>query len=168
MFTDPRRSYYKILMVDPTADGEIIGLVYRRLARRCHPDIDPSPEAAGRMRLLNEAYHVLRDAKARARYDAFLASRRDRRSSDRLVRQPGEVAYGQAGRPSGPAEGSVLDFGRYSGWTLGQIRRADPDFLEWLARAPVGRQYRSEINQLLSQPARAGAGPTRPAHATHR
>ena len=53
--------------------------------------------------------------------------------------------------PIGPAEGSVIEFGRYSGWTLGQIRRRDPDFLEWLLRVPAGRQYREEITQLLSR-----------------
>ena len=45
---------------------------------------------------------------------------------------------------------TVLDFGRYSGWSLDQIARKDPDFLEWLARMPIGRPYRSEIEALLS------------------
>jgi curved DNA-binding protein CbpA len=152
MPTDPRRSHYKLLMVDPSADAEIINLVYRRLAQRVHPDVDPSPEAAARMKLLNEAHTTLTDPVARARYDAELASRRDRRSTDRYIRRPGEVPFGSAGVPAAPADGtSVLEFGRYSGWTLGQVRRHDPDFLEWLMRAPQGRQYREEISQLLGR-----------------
>jgi curved DNA-binding protein CbpA len=148
---DPRRSHYKLLMVDPSADAEIISAVYRRLAQRYHPDRDPTPEAARRMAEINEAYAVLRDPVRRARYDADLAARRDRRANDRLVRRPGEVAFGPAGQPSGPPEGSVIDFGRYRGWTLGQIRRTDPDFLEWLMRVPSGRQYRHEIEALLAR-----------------
>lgn len=44
---------------------------------------------------------------------------------------------------------TMLDFGRYQGWTLDQIARQDPDFLEWLARTPIGRPYRPEIDSLL-------------------
>jgi DnaJ-class molecular chaperone len=151
MNVDPRRSLYKVLMLDPTVDAEILSVVYRRLAHRYHPDVDPTPDAARRMLELNAAYEVLGDPEKRRRYDADLAARRDRRSTDRLIRRQGEVPYGSAGMPAGPASGSVIDFGRYSGWTLGQIRRSDPDFLEWLSKVPAGRQYREEIARLLSQ-----------------
>jgi curved DNA-binding protein CbpA len=153
MPADPRRNHYRVLMVDPSADREIISVVYRKLAQRYHPDIDTSPEAARKMAEINDAYAVLRDPRKRALYDAELASRRDRRAGDRIIRRPGEVAFGSAGVPIGPAEGSLIDFGRYSGWTLGQIRRADPDFLEWLMRVPTGRQYRQEIEALLRRSA---------------
>lgn len=151
MAVDSRRSHYKRLMLDPSADTEIVAVVYRKLAQRYHPDVDASPEAARRMAEINEAYGVLKDPLKRLEYDRMLADRRDRRSSDRLVRRPGDVAYGTAGTPVGPAEGSIIDFGRYSGWTLGQIRRTDPDFLEWLMRVPMGRQYRAEIATLLAR-----------------
>ena len=149
---DPRNTYYKQLLVDPSADGEVISVVYKRLARRFHPDLDGSPEAGQRMAALNEAYSVLRDPELRARYDAALAMRRDRRASDRPAREqaPG---FGDAGAPVGPPWGSVVDFGRYRGWTLGQIRRRDPDFLEWLLKMPVGRPYRAEIATLLRRSA---------------
>lgn len=146
---DPRHTFYKVLMLAETVDAEIISTVYRKLAQRYHPDVDRSPEAARRMTEINEAYATLRDAELRKKYDAWLASRRDRRSSDRLIHRPGEVAYGEAGLPVGPPQGSVIDFGRYSGWTLGQIKRRDPGFLEWLVRAPAGRHYRTEIEQLI-------------------
>ena len=54
-----------------------------------------------------------------------------------------------AGPPPGPTSGSVLTFGRYRGWSLGEVARRDPDFLEWLERAPVGRQYQAEIAAIL-------------------
>jgi hypothetical protein len=43
----------------------------------------------------------------------------------------------------------VLTFGRYAGWSMGEIARADLEYLEWLDRAPIGRNYRDEIDQLL-------------------
>jgi curved DNA-binding protein CbpA len=146
---DPRYTYYTMLMLAESADQEIISTVYRKLAQRYHPDVDTSAEAARRMAEINEAYQTLRNPERRNAYDAWLASRRDRRRNDRLILQSGDVPYGAAGAPVGPAQGSVIDFGRYSGWTIGQIRRQDPEFLEWLARVPVGRKWRDEITTLL-------------------
>lgn len=149
----PTRTYYQVLQVDPLADTEVISVVHRRLAQRYHPDRDSSPEARQRMLDINEAWDTLKDSSKRAAYDAELIARRDRRSSDRLVRRPSETGYGDAGTPPrGPATGTVLDFGRYKGWTLSQIARQDPDFLEWLERMPAGRQFRHEIAQLLRRP----------------
>jgi curved DNA-binding protein CbpA len=169
-----RRTYYQVLMVDPSADQEILAVVHRRLAQRYHPDIDPSDEARQRMTEVNQAYEVLRDAEKRARYDRELASRRDRRASDRYIRRPvespggsqapaagaagttrrpaPESPFGEAGPPPrGIARGTVLDFGRYKGWSIGQIATHDPDFLEWLQRSPSGRQYRAEITAVLAR-----------------
>ncbi|HEY8622294.1 MAG TPA: DnaJ domain-containing protein [Casimicrobiaceae bacterium] len=151
MPTDPRYTYYKMLMLAEIADQEIISSVYRKLAQRYHPDIDMSPEAARRMAEINEAYATLRDAEKRRKYDAWLASRRDRRRTDRLIVHQGEIGYGAAGAPPGPPQGSVVDFGRYQGWTLGQIKRTDPEYLQWLIRVPVGHRFRDEVNQLLAR-----------------
>src|SRR5437773_2301300 len=130
MPTDPRHTYYRQMMLAEIADEEIISTVYRKLAQRFHPDVDPSPEAARRMAEINEAYATLRDPERRRKYDEWLASRRDRRRGDRLVIHQGDIAFGTAGAPAGPPQGSVVDFGRYQGWTLGQIKRRDPEFLE--------------------------------------
>lgn len=62
--------YYAILGVPTYADQRLIETTYRRLARKYHPDINPSPEAHERMAAINEAYAVLRDPDKRARYDA--------------------------------------------------------------------------------------------------
>ena len=169
-----RKTYYQILMVDPSADHDIMGVVYRRLAQRYHPDIDPSDEARQRMTEINQAWQVLRDAEKRSKYDRELATRRDRRASDRYLRRapvaepseagehapPGgrptaDTRYGEAGPPPrGMARGTVLDFGRYKGWSIGQIATHDPDFLEWLLRSPSGRQYRAEITTFLTRSGR--------------
>ena len=56
---------------------------------------------------------------------------------------------GAAGPPPGNPSGSVLNFGRYAAWSLGEIARRDLEYLEWLDRAPIGRQYQAELDQLL-------------------
>jgi len=61
--------YYTILQVDPRAEPEVIQAAYRRLAAKHHPDVDPSPEAMERMKLLNAAYEVLSDSVKRREHD---------------------------------------------------------------------------------------------------
>ena len=56
---------------------------------------------------------------------------------------------GAAGPPPGNPSGSVLNFGRYNRWTLGEIARADLEYIEWLDRTPIGRPYRDEIDTIL-------------------
>ena len=62
--------------------------------------------------------------------------------------------YGAAGRPPGQPSGSVLSFGRYAGWSLGEIARRDIDYVEWLDRSPIGRQSRDEIDLILRKAGR--------------
>lgn len=57
--------------------------------------------------------------------------------------------HGAAGPPPGNPSGSVLTFGRYAGWSLGEIARAEIEYLEWLDRMPIGRMYQHEIDALL-------------------
>jgi curved DNA-binding protein CbpA len=61
---------------------------------------------------------------------------------------------GAAGPPPGRPSGSVLNFGRYAGWSLSEIARTDLEYIEWLDRAPIGRQYRDEVDQLLRKAGR--------------
>ncbi len=61
---------------------------------------------------------------------------------------------GGAGPPPGSPAGSVLTFGRYGGWSLGEIARRDLDYVEWLDRTPVGRPYRDEIDAILRRTGR--------------
>ena len=69
-------------------------------------------------------------------------------------------APGAAGPPPGNASGPVLRFGRYSGWSLGEIGRHDIDYLEWLDRMPIGRPYRDEIDVLLRRAGRRRSAAT--------
>ena len=58
-------------------------------------------------------------------------------------------AAGAAGPPPGNASGSVLNFGRYAGWSLGEIGRRDLEYIEWLDRMPIGRPYRDQVDRIL-------------------
>ena len=70
---------------------------------------------------------------------------------------PGEAA---AGPPPGNPSGSVLNFGRYSGWSLGEIARVELEYLEWLDRMPIGRFYQPEIDAILRTAGRRVSPPT--------
>ncbi len=66
---------------------------------------------------------------------------------------PASASYGDAGPPPAypPAAGSVLSFGRYRGWALGQVAAYDRNYIEWLSRTMAGRTYTAELTQVLSQ-----------------
>lgn len=67
---------------------------------------------------------------------------------------------GAAGPPPGNPVGSVLTFGRYRGWSLGEIARRDLEYIEWLDRTPIGRPYRDEIDGLLRRAGRRRSADT--------
>ncbi|MEX1169577.1 MAG: DnaJ domain-containing protein [Chloroflexota bacterium] len=190
---------YRVLQVDPEAEDEVIRAAYRRLARRYHPDLTSSAEAAARMAAINAAWELIGKPSARAAYDRGRAAsatghrpaargRGDGASAapptgeavstagfsspsgaprppetvsrdwtsgrstqgggyDASMRAPDGT--GAAGPPPGRPSGSVLNFGRYSGWSLGEIARQDLDYIEWLDRTPIGRTYREEIDAIL-------------------
>src|SRR5579875_2834106 len=60
---------YETLQVSPRADIDVIEAAYRALARRYHPDRDPSPGATARMARINHAWDVLSQPESRAAYD---------------------------------------------------------------------------------------------------
>jgi curved DNA-binding protein len=94
------KDYYATLGVSKTATPEEIKRAYRKLARKCHPDLNPGDkDAEAKFKDLNEANEVLSDPEKREKYDQF-GQHWDR---------PG---YGQAPPPSG-TNGSTEDFSQY-------------------------------------------------------
>lgn len=62
----------------------------------------------------------------------------------------GPNGEGAAGPPPGRPHGTVLAFGRHIGWSLGEVARVDPGYLQWLAARPEGAPYRAEIEKVLA------------------
>ena len=212
---------YKILQVDSEAEDEVIQAAYRRLARKYHPDLATTPDAASRMAAINAAWELIGEPAKRQAYDrkrevlkttptsapsgtgrhapsggAAAAGRRPAGAARRLrergaaasssagakpssgsAPQPETVSrdwtsgrstqgsgyeesmhsadgFGAAGPPPGRPSGTVLNFGRYAGWSLGEVARTDIEYIEWLDRAPIGRNYRQEIDEILRKSGR--------------
>ncbi len=140
-----RRDPYRILQVQPDADADVVRAAYRVLARKLHPDataaLDPAVER--RMADLNWAFGVVRDPVKRQQWE----------SERRRAAPPTPAEAATHGAPRGPldADGAEvrLDFGRYEGWTLGEVARRDPNYLDWLRRHASGARYRDAIDILL-------------------
>jgi len=78
-----QQDYYKILGVGESGSAKEIKDAYRKLAFEHHPDRNKdNPDAAEKMKAINEAYAVLSDSAKRRQYDA-------------LRQQYGDSAYGQ-------------------------------------------------------------------------
>lgn len=180
---------YAILGVPRDADDATITAAHRALARHHHPDV-AGEGATGRMMRINAAFDAIRTADRRAEYDGHAVApdepagsrastaatapgagrdaAEDRRERLRW-RQPND-GTGKAGPPPGRPSGSVLDFGRHKGWSLGEIARVDPGYLVWLEERREGRPYLEEIDALLRRTGNRPAdgarersdGPSRP------
>ncbi len=67
-----KRDYYDVLGVRRDADAGEIKKAFRKLARECHPDVNPDdPDCEARFKEAAEAYEVLSDADSRAAYDHY-------------------------------------------------------------------------------------------------
>lgn len=63
------KDYYQIMGVARDASQDEIKRVYRRLARKFHPDVSKEPNAEEKFKEVQEAYEVLKDPEKRAAYD---------------------------------------------------------------------------------------------------
>ena len=66
-----KRDYYEVLGVTRDVEEVELKRAFRELARKFHPDINPGQHAEDRFKEANEAYAVLSDPRARARYDRY-------------------------------------------------------------------------------------------------
>lgn len=150
------RDFYKVLQVDPEADPDVIVAAFRALAAKLHPETDIGRVDEVRLAELNRAFATLQDPVARQAYD-------EERSSELVPVGPGEgggfrrLAGGaltervQAGPNGAHVDTLTIQFGRYTGWSLGALARTDPDYLRWLSRHSSGIRYRGAILRLLGE-----------------
>ncbi len=146
---------YDVLQVHRRAEPEVIHAAFRALARKYHPD---SGGNSARMVEITEAYAILGNAERKATFDAQPVMPGDVRTASQP--SPAPLTWQSAAQEPGraqPMTGSTIDFGRYAGWTVGALVEHDPDYLEWLARTPVGRRLTGEIEQALSRRAAQSA-----------
>ena len=136
--TDP----FQILGVPRNASDHEVVAAHRRLARRHHPDL-AGDAATPMMVRINAAFDAIRTAERRAAFDTL-----DRLTGG-LRWRPERDGTGGAGPPPGRPSGSVLGFGRHIGWSIGEIARVDPGYLEWLAQRREGHPYLDEIDATL-------------------
>ena len=169
---DDEPNPYAVLQVDPDADHEVVRAAYRALARLYHPDIGHQ-DSRRLMVGLNRAWELLSDPNRRGETDRLLRERAARAATATshhaskpgtgahepdpavhtpvwLQRQPNRRVVnpwgaGAAGPPPGRPSGSIVDFGIYRGWSLGEVERADPGYLSWLLERPEGRPWADEI-----------------------
>ena len=163
---------YSVLGVRHDVDDADIAAAYRSLARVYHPDV-AGESGNARMSRINAAWDRLRDPRRRDDYDRELGIYPVRRAPPRHV--PKKRAFrsastsaaaassatasraahhrrdgtGGAGAPPGKPSGSVLQFGRHIGWSIGEVARIDPGYLEWLEHRREGAPFADEIDDTL-------------------
>ncbi|MBM4006931.1 MAG: J domain-containing protein [Planctomycetes bacterium] len=63
------RDPYEVLGVARSATTEQVREAHRKLAKKFHPDLNKTPEAAAKFKEIQEAYDLLSDAQKRAQFD---------------------------------------------------------------------------------------------------
>lgn len=81
---DNWQDLYVILQVHPDAEQDMIQNAYKRLCKKYHPDVNPLPQAAERIKRINGAYEVLGNEARRRAYHLEW----QRRNSGRAAASP--------------------------------------------------------------------------------
>ena len=121
------KDYYAILGIERTATPEEIKRVYRKLARKFHPDVSKEADAEARFKDVSEAYEALSDPEKRAAYDE-IGRRRERGQGHE---PPSGSGYEFSGRNGGPADEAA--FSEFFESIFGHRGRAGPE-----TRHPAG------------------------------
>jgi curved DNA-binding protein CbpA len=152
-----------VLGVPRTASVQQIRAAYVERARRAHPDL-VGQRGLDVMRTLNEAWAILKDAERRTAFDLESGgSGAGGAPGKRSFRDDPNLPFwtGAAGPPPGRPWGTVLDYGIYAGWSIGEISRRDRGYLMWLRDRPEAEGVRLEIMRFLDPDAEEAPEPRR-------
>ncbi|NJR69257.1 MAG: J domain-containing protein [Synechococcales cyanobacterium CRU_2_2] len=141
------RNYYEILGVARDATAEDIKQTFRRLARKCHPDLNPGDrQAEETFKTIGEAYEVLSDPERRSQYDEF----------SRYWNQAG-FQGGKWGRMADRDFGQFPDFNIFVDELLGKqpSPRAGPRDVEANLQVPLERAYAGGLERIRLEDGRA-------------
>jgi DnaJ-class molecular chaperone len=106
------KNYYDTLGIKRDASEKDIRQAYRRLARKYHPDVNPSDKAAETtFKAVNEAHEVLSDPENRKKYDRFGDNWKH---ADQFTHNPGNpgtghFTWGAGGDPFSGVGSSHMD-----------------------------------------------------------
>jgi curved DNA-binding protein len=126
--------YYKALGLTKTASADDIKKAYRKLARKYHPDLNPSDQSAQRkFQELNEANEVLSDPEKRKKYDEYGENWKHAEQFEQARQQ-------QGGGFGGGGNYSYQDFGNFDGEFSGFGDSGYSAFFENLFGNATGRR----------------------------
>jgi DnaJ-class molecular chaperone len=95
--TNATQDFYSRLGLSKTATPDEIKKAYRKLARKCHPDLHPGEKKAAmekQFKELNEAYEVLGDEETRKKYDKYGAQWKEAEAYEQARQQAGATGTG--------------------------------------------------------------------------
>ena len=135
--------YYKILGIKKTATEKEIKNVFRKLARKYHPDLNPdNKEAERKFKEINEANEVLSNPENRKKYDKYGKDWEHGEAFEKAQRQ--QQSQGQS-RPRGSSRGdfSGEDFSDFFESMFGGARSSSSR-----GRSPKfkGQDYNAELH----------------------
>ena len=92
-----KKNYYEILEISENASQEIVEKAYKTLAMKYHPDLHGDSTGdenfEEKLKLINEAYGVLKDKEKRAEYDEEMRieAERDKLAAQRIAKKLEDV-----------------------------------------------------------------------------
>lgn len=133
------KDYYKILNVTKEAKNEDIIKSFRRLAKKYHPDINKSTNAAELFCDIYEAYEILRDANKRRTYDILYASQQQSKHQESHYKQQYQYQENQQHK-------SHNQYHQQYENNYNKYNKNDTTFNEWSTKAKNNAAYYSKMN----------------------
>lgn len=143
--------YYKILNIAKTATQDEVKNAYRKLARKHHPDLNPTDKDANKkFQQINEANEVLSDPEKRKKYDTYGKDWQHAEAYEQAKKERGGQQYRQSAGANSYAAGDGDDEGYFSdffesmfGQSGGRARNTQVKF--------KGKDYQAELRLTLKE-----------------